>query len=156
MAREQSVQDAKMALLFIRLALGIVMFAHGAQKVLGWFGGTGFGKTIEIFTVQHSYPLWMVVLLMFIELGGSIGLIVGLMTRLSALGIAAAMTVCAYQHHLQNGFFMNWFGLQAGEGVEYHLLVLGICCALMAVGGGTLALDRALMSSRHRDFQRIP
>ena len=155
MAREQAKSDASMALLFIRLALGIVVFAHGAQKVLGWFGGAGFGKTIEIFTGQLSYPLWMVVLLMFIEFCGSIGLLLGLLTRLSALGIALTMTVCAYQNHLPNGFFMNWFGQQAGEGIEYHILVLGICVALMAQGGGGLAVDRVLPSSRRRDFQRI-
>jgi len=155
MAREQAKNDASMALLFIRLALGIVVFAHGAQKVLGWFGGAGFGKTIEIFTMQLAYPLWMVLLLMFIEFCGSIGLIVGLMTRLSALGIAASMVVCAYQNHLQNGFFMNWFGLQAGEGIEYHLLVLGMCCALMVRGGGNMAMDRALAHTRRRDFQKI-
>jgi len=155
MAREQAKNDASVALLFIRLALGIVVFAHGAQKVLGWFGGAGFGKTIEIFTMQLAYPLWIVLLLMFIEFCGSIGLILGLMTRLSALGIAASMAVCAYQSHLQNGFFMNWFGQQAGEGIEYHLLVLGMCFALMARGGGNMALDRALAHTRRRDFQKI-
>jgi putative oxidoreductase len=155
MAREQAKNNASMALLFIRLALGIVVFAHGAQKVLGWFGGAGFGKTIEIFTMQLGYPLWIVLLLMFIEFGGSIGLILGLMTRLSALGIAASMIVCAYQSHLQNGFFMNWFGQQAGEGIEYHLLVLGMCFALMAQGGGNMAMDRILPHTRRRDFQKI-
>jgi putative oxidoreductase len=155
MAREQAKNDASMALLFIRLALGIVVFAHGAQKVLGWFGGAGFGKTIEIFTMQLAYPLWIVLLLMFIEFCGSIGLIVGLMTRLSALGIAASMVVCAYQNHLQNGFFMNWFGHQAGEGIEYHILVLGMCFALMAQGGGSMTIDRALAHTRRRDFQKI-
>jgi putative oxidoreductase len=155
MAREQAKNNASMALLFIRLALGIVVFAHGAQKVLGWFGGAGFGKTIEIFTMQLGYPLWIVLLLMFIEFGGSIGLMLGLMTRLSALGIAASMIVCAYQSHIQNGFFMNWFGQQAGEGVEYHLLVLGMCFALMAQGGGNMAMDRALPHTRRRDFQKI-
>lgn len=155
MAREQAKSDASMALLFIRLALGIVVFAHGAQKVLGWFGGAGFDKTIEIFTGQLSYPRWIVVLLMFIEFCGSIGLLLGLLTRLSALGIALAMTVCAYQNHLHHGFFMNWLGQQAGEGIEYHILVLGICVALMAQGGGGLALDHYLPNSRRRDFQRI-
>ncbi len=155
MAREQARSDASVALLFIRVALGVVVFAHGAQKVLGWFDGAGFAKTIEIFTVQLSYPLWMVLLLMFIEFCGSIGLVLGLLTRVSALGIAASMLVCAYQNHLQNGFFMNWFGKQAGEGIEYHVLVVGICLALMLQGGGAYALDRALPKNRRRDFQRI-
>jgi putative oxidoreductase len=129
------------ALLFIRIALGIVVFAHGSQKVFGWFGGPGFMGTIESFT-KMNFPLWMVILLMVIELLGSIGLILGFLTRLSALGIGISMSVCAYLYHLQNGFFMNWFGHQKGEGIEYHILVLGICLALLVQGGGPLSLDR--------------
>ena len=155
MAFNQTKSDASAALLFIRLALGIVIFAHGAQKVLGWFGGAGFSATIEIFRTNLSYPLWMVLLLMFIEFLGSLGLIIGFMTRLSATGIAIIMVVCAYQNHLQNGFFMNWYGQKAGEGFEYHILVLGMCFALMSFGGGSCSLDRLLTSNRRRDFQRI-
>jgi putative oxidoreductase len=155
MAFKQTKNDASMALLLIRLALGIVIFAHGAQKVLGWFGGAGFAGTIEVFRTNLSYPLWMVLLLMFIEFCGSLGLILGLMTRLSAVGIALIMVVCAYQNHLQNGFFMNWFGQKAGEGFEYHILVLGMCCALMSRGAGSFSLDHLFISSRRRDFQRI-
>jgi putative oxidoreductase len=156
MAREMTKNDAGIALLIIRLALGIVIFAHGAQKVLGWFGGPGFARTIETFSINLSYPLWMVLLLMFIEFCGSLGIIFGLMTRLSALGIAIIMLVCAYQNHLQNGFFMNWLGQQAGEGFEYHLLVLGMCCALVSQGGGTYTMDRFFGSNRRRNFERIP
>ena len=130
------------ALLFIRIALGIVIFAHGSQKVFGWFGGPGFMGTIETFTKNMNFPLWMVILLMVIELLGSIGLILGFLTRLSALGIGISISVCAYLYHIQNGFFMNWFGQQKGEGVEYHILVVGICLALLIQGGGPLSLDR--------------
>ena len=130
------------ALLFIRIALGIVIFAHGSQKVFGWFGGPGFMGTIETFTKNMNFPLWMVILLMVIELLGSIGLILGFLTRLSALGIGISISVCAYLYHIQNGFFMNWFGQQKGEGVEYHILVVGICLALLVQGGGPLSLDR--------------
>jgi putative oxidoreductase len=156
MAKGLARNDASLALLIVRLALGIVVFAHGAQKVLGWFGGPGFDKTIETFTQQLSYPLWMVVLLMFIEFCGSMGLMLGILTRVSALGIAMTMTVCAYQNHLQHGFFMNWFGKQSGEGIEYHILVLGMCFALMALGGGEFAVDQTFPNARRRDFQRIP
>jgi putative oxidoreductase len=155
MAFKQTKNDASMVLLFIRLALGIVIFAHGAQKVLGWFGGPGFAGTIEVFTTNLSYPLWMVLLLMLIEFCGSLGLIFGLMTRMSAVGIALIMVVCAYQNHLQNGFFMNWLGQKAGEGFEYHILVLGMCFALMYRGAGSWSLDHLFISSRRRDFQRI-
>jgi putative oxidoreductase len=131
------------ALLFIRLALGVVMFAHGAQKVFGWYGGQGFEKTIQTFAGLGFAP-WMTVVLMFIELVGSLGLIFGLLTRLSALGITITISVCMYMNHIKNGFFMNWFGTQSGEGFEYHILVLGITFALMASGGGLLSIDRAI------------
>jgi len=80
------------ALLFIRLALGVVMFPHGAQKVLGWFGGPGFSKTIEIFRTNAGFPAALVILLMAIELLGSLGLIVGFFTRVCALGIGGGTT----------------------------------------------------------------
>jgi putative oxidoreductase len=124
-----------------------VIFAHGSQKVFGWFGGPGFTGTIEAFTKTFNFPLWMVILLMIIEFLGSAGLIVGFLTRLSALGIGTSISVCAYLFHLKNGFFMNWFGQQKGEGIEYHILVVGICLALLAQGGGFLSIDRRISSS---------
>ena len=136
--------DDKPSLFFIRLSLGIVMFPHGAQKVFGWFGGTGFLETIEIFTAQLHFPLFIPILLMIIELIGSIGLIFGFLTRLCALGIGTSIAVCAYLNHLQNGFFMNWFGQQKGEGYEYHILVVGMALALITDGGGFFSLDRKL------------
>lgn len=132
------------ALLFTRVALGVVMFAHGAQKVLGWYGGTGFEKTIEVFQAQMNFPAWLTVLLMVIEFFGSLGLILGLFTRLAALGIGTSISVCAYMNHFQNGFFMNWFGNQQGEGFEYHILVVGIALGLFVSGGGLLSADKLL------------
>jgi putative oxidoreductase len=132
------------SLLVVRLALGIVMFPHGAQKVLGWFGGPGYSKTIEIFTVNYGFNTPLVLLLMAIEFLGSIGLIAGFFTRLSALGIGGAMAICAVMNHIQNGFFMNWFGNQKGEGIEFHILVAGISLALFIKGGGLFSMDRAL------------
>ena len=132
---------------FTRLALGVVMFPHGAQKVLGWFGGSGYAGTVEAFTEKLGFPLWAVLLLMAIEVLGSIGLIAGFLTRLCALGTAASISVCAYLYHIPNGFFMNWLGGQKGEGIEYHILVLGICLALMIEGGGSFSLDRGISRS---------
>ncbi len=142
--------DNDPALLMIRVALGAVMFAHGAQKVLGVFGGAGIEKTLEIFTKQLHFPLWVPILLVIIEFFGSLGLIVGFLTRPAALGIGTSMAVCAYLNHLQNGFFMNWFGNQKGEGIEYHILVIGIALALVIKGGGLLSVDRALSKSKRR------
>ena len=140
--------DTSLAPVFLRASLGVVIFAHGAQKVLGLFGGPGFSKTIEIFRTQMGFPTWMTVLLMVIEFFGSLGLIFGFLTRLCALGIGTSIAVCAYMNHLQNGFFMNWFGTQKGEGFEYHILVLGIALALIVKGGGFLSFDRTLVKGK--------
>jgi putative oxidoreductase len=134
--------------IFLRLSLGVVIFAHGAQKVLGLFGGAGFEKTIEIFRAQMGFPIWMTVLLMVIEFFGSLGLLFGFLTRLCALGIGTSIAVCAYMNHIKNGFFMNWFGTQKGEGFEYHILVLGIALTLIIKGSGLLSFDRALMKGK--------
>jgi putative oxidoreductase len=135
--------DNSPAQLFIRVALGVVMFPHGAQKVLGWFGGPGMAKTLEAFAGM-GFPLWSVVALMVVESLGALLLVAGFLTRLWAFGIGAAMTICMFMHHVQHGFFMNWFGQQQGEGFEFHLLVIGICLALLIKGGGLLSLDGAL------------
>jgi len=129
--------------LVMRLALGAVMFQHGAQKVFGWFGGYGASATIQGFT-RMGLPPWLTVLVMAFELGGSILLILGLLTRLAALGIGCVMAGAWITVHAKVGFFMNWVGTQKGEGFEYHVLALGLCVALMIEGGGALSLDRAL------------
>jgi putative oxidoreductase len=135
--------DDSPASLIIRLALGIVMFPHGAQKVFGWFGGLGFAQTIQAFQGM-GFPAWSTIILMIIECLGSLLLIAGALTRLWALGIGSAIATCMVKYHLQNGFFMNWFGQQKGEGFEYHLLVIGIALALLIRGGGKWSVDRAL------------
>ena len=141
--------DNSPAQLFIRLALGAVIFPHGAQKVLGWFGGPGYGATVTAFSAM-GFSHWAIILLMVSELGGSLFLVLGLYTRVWALAIGTAIAVCMQMNHLQHGFFMNWFGQQQGEGFEYHLLVLGIALALVVRGGGMLSLDRVLARDRRR------
>lgn len=136
--------DDSISQLFTRLALGIVIFPHGAQKAFGWYGGLGLLKTIETFFDKMHFPPLLTLLLIFIEVFGSIGLILGFFTRLSALGIGASMAICAYMNHLQNGFFMNWFGQQKGEGFEFHILVVGMALSLLIKGGGLFSLDRRL------------
>ncbi len=137
--------DENLASLFLRLGLGIVFFPHGAQKVLGWFGGLGFSKTIEVFNTQMHMPVFVILLLMAIEFLGSIFLIIGFLTRISALGIGGAMAICASVAHIQNGFFMNWFGQQKGEGFEFHILVAAMAIALMIAGGGRFSVDHAIV-----------
>jgi putative oxidoreductase len=130
--------------LVLRVFLGVVMFPHGAQKMLGWFGGHGFTATMQAFTQGMHIPAPFAFLALFTEFFGSIALILGLLTRLSAFGIAVVMMVAIFTAHLPNGFFMNWTGTQKGEGFEYHLLMLGMAFALMVMGGGICSADRAL------------
>ncbi len=129
--------------LIMRLALGGVMFPHGAQKVFGWFGGYGASATVQGFA-RMGLPPWLTILVMTFELGGSILLIFGFLTRLAALGIGCVMAGAWITVHANVGFFMNWAGNQKGEGFEYHILALGLCVALMIEGGGTLSVDRRL------------
>jgi putative oxidoreductase len=145
--------DNSPAQFFVRVVLGVVMFPHGAQKVMGWFGGPGFVKTLHAFAAM-GFPMWSVVALMVVESVGAMLLIVGFLTRLWAVGIGTSMTICMFTNHVQNGFFMNWFGQQKGEGYEYHILVIGICLALLIKGGGMLSVDRAVASSGKPGYGR--
>ena len=104
----------------LRLVLGVVFFAHGAQKMLGWFGGYGFHATMGFFA-HMGMPAPVAFLVICTEFFGGLGLIVGLLTRIAALGIGGEMIGAIFMVHLQNGFFMNWMGNQKGEGFEYHL-----------------------------------
>lgn len=131
--------------LILRLTLGLVMFPHGAQKLLGWFGGFGFDGTMGFFTQKMGLP-WLIVLLIIIgESFGSVALLAGFLTRFTAASLAVIMLGAIALVHLPNGFFMNWFGQQQGEGYEYHLLVIGIAAALLVTGGGKWSVDRTVM-----------
>ena len=135
--------DNDPAALIMRLVLGSVFFAHGAQKVLGWWGGYGASATIQGFA-KMGLPPWLTVLVMAAELGGSLLLIVGFLTRFAAFSIGAVMAGALLMVHAKVGFFMNWSGAQKGEGFEYHVLALGLAIAVMIKGGGALSIDRAL------------
>jgi len=130
--------------LILRLTLGLVMFPHGAQKLLGWYGGFGFTGTMGIFTETMHLP-WIVALLVIVgEFFGSLGLIAGLLTRFTAVSFMVIMLGAIITVHLQNGFFMNWLGKKAGEGYEYHLLVIGISLALLITGAGKWSVDKVI------------
>jgi putative oxidoreductase len=130
--------------LILRLTLGLVMFPHGAQKLLGWFGGFGFDGTMGFFTQKMGLP-WLIAFLVIIgESFGSLALLAGVLTRFSAAGLAIIMLGAVTTVHLPYGFFMNWFGQQQGEGYEYHLLVIGIAAALLVTGGGKWSVDGEL------------
>lgn len=130
--------------LVARLTLGVVMFPHGAQKVLGWFGGYGFSGTMGFFTGQMGIPAVFAFLAILAEFAGALGLITGLLSRVAAFGIASVMLVAIFMGHLDHGFFMNWFGNQKGEGYEYHLLAIGLALIVMIRGGGKYSVDQKL------------
>ena len=134
--------NADVSAFMLRLTLGVVFFPHGAQKALGWFGGHGLSATLSAFTDKMHIPLIFAILAVAAEFLGSIALIIGFLTRLAAFGIGVVMLVAIYMVHAQNGFFMNWYGAQKGEGIEYHILVIGIAIALMIKGAGSFSIDK--------------
>lgn len=127
-----------------RLTLGLVMFPHGAQKALGWFGGYGYSGTMGFFTGTMHIPAVFAFLAIAAEFAGSLALIAGFFSRVAALGIAGVMAVAIATTHLTNGFFMNWTGAQKGEGFEYHLLALGLAAIVLVWGGGKGSVDGRL------------
>ena len=132
--------------LILRVALGVMIFPHGAQKLLGWFGGDGYRGTMAFFTKGMGIPAILTFLVIAVEFFGSLGLIFGFLTRPAAPGIGVDMVVAALLVHRSNGFFTNWEGEQEGEGFEFHILAAGIALALVIDGGGALSLDGALTS----------
>jgi len=128
----------------VRLVFGVVFFAHGAQKALGWFGGYGFSGTMGFFTQQAHIPAPFAFLAICAEFLGGIGLILGFLGRVAAFGIACNMVVAVAMVHRHFGLFANWAGNQKGEGIEFHLLALAIALAIMIKGSGALSVDRAL------------
>jgi putative oxidoreductase len=131
-------------LTLLRVVLGFVFFAHGAQKVLGWFGGAGFDQTMKSFTQGLGIPALFAVLAIMAEFLGGLGLIIGLLSRVAALSIAVDMIVAVLLIHARNGLFMNWSGNQPGEGIEYHLLAISMALFVVVRGAGAWSLDRVL------------
>lgn len=130
---------------FLRIVIGVVIFPHGAQKLLGWFGGYGFEGTIGFFTQTLGIPYLFALLAIIAEFFGGLGLITGFLTRLSAFGVAAVMFVAVMLNHLHVGFFMNWSGQQQGEGFEYHILMIALTIAVMVKGAGSFSFDKLIL-----------
>lgn len=131
--------------LIVRLALAVVIFPHGAQKLLGWYGGYGFAGTMGFFTATMGIPWILALGVILVEFFGSLLLAVGLLVRPAALALGVVMSVAMITVHAQHGFFMNWFGAQKGEGIEYFLLYIGGALALVISGAGRWGLDRFLV-----------
>ena len=130
-------------LTIVRLVLGLTFFMHGAQKMLGWFGGYGFHATMGTFT-HLGIPAPLAFLAICAEFFGGLGLLVGLLSRIAALGIMVNMLVAIATVHHVNGFFMNWTGQQKGEGFEFHLLAIALAIVVLIKGSGAVSIDRAI------------
>ena len=140
--------------LILRLTLGLVILPHGAQKLLGLFGGHGFSGTMNFFTSQMGIPAVIAFLVIIGESFGALGLILGFLTRIGAVGISCIMLGAIVLVHNPNGFFMNWSGNQAGEGFEYHLLAIAISLPLILTGGGKFSVD-GILAKRFFSESRI-
>lgn len=132
--------------LIARLTIAIVLFPHGAQKLLGWFGGFGFEGTMGFLTGAAKLPYFVALLVILIESIGALMIFFGVLTRIAALGVLGLFIGIVLNNHASNGFFMNWAGDQKGEGLEYFLLLFGLVLILLIVGGGRASVDAALTS----------
>jgi putative oxidoreductase len=139
----------------VRVVLGVVFFAHGSQKMLGWFGGYGFSGTMGFFE-HNGIPAVFAFLAIAAEFFGGIGLLLGLLSRVAAFGITCNMLVAIATVHARNGLFMNWAGTQKGEGFEFHLLALALTFLIMVRGAGAFSLDRLLTRGVSSGYESKP
>lgn len=140
--------DGSLSGTILRVALGAAMLPHGAQKLLGLFGGAGFNASMKWFESNFHVPAYLALAAILAESVGAVALVAGFFTRLAALAVAVDMAVAVYLVHWKIGFFMNWMGNQKGEGFEYHILAIAIGLALTIKGGGRWSVDRALAGGK--------
>ena len=148
MVRRLLKTDNDPAALIARVALGSVIFPHGAQKALGWFGGGGFHATMDGFA-HMGIPAPLAFLAIVAEFAGSIGLVMGCLSRIAAFGVLCNMVVAAVLVSAPHGFFMNWYGDQKGEGFEFHILAAGLALVVLIRGGGAISVDRLLARAKN-------
>ncbi|HEY8918795.1 MAG TPA: DoxX family protein [Chitinophaga sp.] len=134
--------------LILRLTLGLVIFPHATQKLFGWFNGPGLSGEMQYLTQTTGLSTFTAVMVILVECGGALLLLSGLATRIAAVGMMGLFIGMIVVVHYKSGFFMNWFAqAPAGqEGFEYHLLVIGMCVALILTGGGRFSIDRLISS----------
>lgn len=130
--------------LVVRLGLGIVFFAHGAQKTFGWFGGRGLSATVAGFR-QMNIPPAAATLAALVECLGGLALIVGFLARPAALGLIVVMLVAIVKVHARHGFFIN-FALTPGKGhgFEFNLALIVMALSILIGGAGALSIDRLI------------
>src|SRR5580704_1200272 len=152
MFRKLMATDNDAAVAILRLVLGVVFFAHGAQKALGWFGGYGFAETLGALS-KMGMPVSLGLFVILTEFLGSLALICGVFARVASGAIMLLMAGAIAMVHAQFGFYMNWFGQQKGEGFEYHLLAIGLAAVVLIRGAGALSIDRLLLNG-NRELNR--
>jgi len=135
--------------LILRLTVGAIIFPHGAQKMLGWFGGYGFAGTMNYFIGTLHLPWIIAFMVIIIEFFGSLFLLAGVASRIWAVLLIALMIGIIFTSHIENGFFLNWYGTNKGEGYEYHLLVIGLSIATLLNGSGKFSVDK-FFTNRHQ------
>ena len=139
--------DPDWTLTAVRIILGVVFFAHGAQKLLGWFGGAGLKETLRTLHDFVGLPVPLAFVAVMSEFIGGLGLIVGLLSRVAAIGICITMLSAIATVHWRFGLFMNWLGDRKGHGFEYHLLAIALAIVVIVRGGGAFSLDRLIYIS---------
>jgi putative oxidoreductase len=147
MLRDLFSTNSDWTLTIIRIILGVVFFAHGSQKLLGWFGGPGLKQTMRTMHEHLGLPLPLAFAAVATEFLGGVGLIVGLLSRVAAVGIGVTMLSAIVMVHGRKGLFMDWFGARKNHGYEFHLLAIALVVVLVAKGSGALSLDRVLLNS---------
>jgi putative oxidoreductase len=140
--------DPDWTLTAIRVVLGVIFFAHGAQKMLGWFGGAGLKETLRTMHEFLHLPAPLAFLAVIAEFLGGAGLIVGLLGRVAAIGVCVTMLAAIVMVHGRYGLFMNWLGDRKGHGIEYHLLAIVLAVAIVVRGSGAASLDRLFYISQ--------
>jgi putative oxidoreductase len=130
--------------LITRLTIGLILLPHGAQKMLGIFGGYGFSGTMNFFTNTLHLPWLIGFFVIIIEFVGALCLIAGFASRVWSGLVIILFFGIIFTSHIDNGFFMNFFGTQKGEGYEYHLLVIGLSLATLINGSGKYSVDESL------------
>ena len=131
----------RLSLLLLRITFAVVVLPHGCQMLFGWFGGYGFSGTMQYFTQTEGLPWLVGFAVILLQFAGSLAILAGVATRFISIGMIGLFFGMIVTSHWNHGFFMNWSGSQAGEGFEYHLLVIGIAIALLIEGAGDWSVD---------------
>ncbi|MES1255744.1 MAG: DoxX family protein [Acidobacteriota bacterium] len=134
--------EASTSQALLRVVLAAILLPHGAQHLLGLFGGYGFSGTLGWMTGTLGIAAPLAAVGIVTEFVAPLLMLAGLLARPAGLALAVFMAFAA-RTHVENGFFMNWFGaLPAGqEGFEYHLLAIAIALTVAARGAGAFSVD---------------